>query len=290
MKNSRSVLLSRPLVITGLIASFVLAACTAILSTISVRDIASASVRVNYTQKTLLEINQLLTSLVEAENGQRGYMLTGFDRYLEPYTRANAALDDQVSRLRQRFADAPAQLATLDQIQKLIGIKRKELGDTIALRRSDAMAPALQIMDSDIGVNTMEAVRAGVHEMELRELGTLTHNSASVGRRATVFQVVGLGMLFAACSLGTVGGILLMRRVCELESMITVCSWTKRVKYNGKWVSFEEYLHSRFKLQLTHSISEEAAEKLKLDEVELAEWQRFQSRSPFAKPAPRDPV
>jgi hypothetical protein len=41
------------------------------------------------------------------------------------------------------------------------------------------------------------------------------------------------------------------------------------VKYNGAWISFEEYLHHRFKLRFTHSISEEAAKKLMLEELEL---------------------
>jgi hypothetical protein len=71
-----------------------------------------------------------------------------------------------------------------------------------------------------------------------------------------------LGLLIAACLLGTTGAVLLIRRVKQLKALIIVCAWTKRVKFNGTWVSFEDYLHERFNLQFTHGICEEAAAKL----------------------------
>src|SRR5690349_2439241 len=97
MKSSSPVLLSRPLVVFSLVVGFVLAAGGAMLSTISTREVASASIRASDTQNTLLEINQLLASLVDAETGQRGYILTGLDSYLEPYTKAGARLNEQLA-------------------------------------------------------------------------------------------------------------------------------------------------------------------------------------------------
>ena len=95
MKNSRPVLLSRPVVVASLVIGVVLAVGTALLSSVSTRDIASASNRVAATQKTLLEINQLRASVLDAETGQRGYILTGLESYLAPYHQAAAGLDEQ---------------------------------------------------------------------------------------------------------------------------------------------------------------------------------------------------
>jgi hypothetical protein len=50
--------------------------------------------------------------------------------------------------------------------------------------------------------------------------------------------------------------------------MITVCDWTHRVKFNGSWVSFEDYLRTRFNLQFTHGISEEASKQLQMEAIE----------------------
>ncbi|WP_162525318.1 CHASE3 domain-containing protein [Rariglobus hedericola] len=286
MKNSRPVLLSRPVVIIGLIIGVTLAAGTAILSTVSTREMAAASIRVTHTQATLLEINQLLSSLIDTETGQRGYILTGLESYLEPYTRAADGLDKQLDGLRQRFANSPEQLATLDRISQLVADKKAETSRTIELRRANAIGPALHIVDSGAGLKNMNALRMAVHDLEQRELMDLSLNSASVSRRADFFQIIGLIMLVAACAMGGTGGWLLMRRVHELETMITVCAWTRRVKFNGQWVSFEDYLRARFNLQFTHGISEEASRKLKMEAIELVEAEALKYKgAPVVRPA-----
>lgn len=42
----------------------------------------------------------------------------------------------------------------------------------------------------------------------------------------------------------------------------TVCAWTKRIKDEGKWVSFEQFLSKHYGLQFTHGISDEALRDL----------------------------
>lgn len=268
MKNSRPVLLSRPLVITGLLVSFLLAAGTALLSSISTRNVANAGNRVIETQTTLLEISQLLSSVIDAETGQRGYILTGLDSYLQPYTHAIASLDDQIARLQNRFVNRPEQRDTFQRIAALVTTQEKEMERSIALRRANSIGPSLHLIDST-GLNTMNALREQIRELEKREFHELTLLSSSVAKRARFFQQAGLAMLAVAFVLAGIGFYLFIRRVNELESMITVCAWTRRVKYNGQWVSFEEYLHARFNLEFTHGISEEASKKLKMEAIEL---------------------
>lgn len=271
MKNSRPVLLSRPAVIVSLIVGVVLAAGTALLSTVSTREISAASVQVTRTQENLLEINQLLSSLIDAETGQRGYILTGLESYLDPYTRASARLDEQLAQLHQRFADKPEQAATLDRIDRLVADKKTDLNRTIELRRANAVGPALHVVESGEGLKTMNALRDAVHTLEQHELSELALHSASVSRRAGFFQAISLGMLIVACVLGGAGALLFMRRMHELETMIVVCAWTKRVKFKGEWVSFEEYLRARFNLRFTHGISEDASRKLQMEALEFVE-------------------
>ena len=179
----------------------------------------------------------------------------------------------------------PPQLAALDEISRLISEKTSEMSRTIDLRRDHSVAPALHIMDSGEGLRTMNTIRDSVHELEKHELAELALHSASVSRRAAFFQSVSMIMLVSACAVGGLGAWLLLRRVNELETMITVCAWTRRVKFNGAWVSFEEYLHSRFNLQFTHGISEEASRKLKMEAIELVETNARKNRpAPPVKP------
>jgi len=122
--------------------------------------------------------------------------------------------------------------------------------------------------------------------LEQYELSELSRHSTLVSHRARFFQFISVGMLVVACLLGGAGALLFMRRMHELETMITVCAWTRRVKFKGRWVSFEEYLHTRFNLRFTHGISEEASRKLQMEAVELVESDPFklQARPRFIPP------
>ncbi|MBC8041216.1 MAG: hypothetical protein H7Y06_11785, partial [Opitutaceae bacterium] len=115
----------------------------------------------------------------------------------------------------------------------------------------------------------MEELRRFLDASKARESESLTAHTALISRRSVRLQVISFIMLGVAVIMTAVGFILFIRRVNELETMITVCAWTKRVKYNGAWISFEDYLHNRFKLELTHSISEDAVKKLMLEDLEL---------------------
>src|SRR5690242_15199718 len=62
------------------------------------------SERVTRIHKTLQELESLLSILIDSETGQRGYILTGDERYLEPYNAAMNDLDGTVKNLRDQFA------------------------------------------------------------------------------------------------------------------------------------------------------------------------------------------
>jgi hypothetical protein len=46
-------------------------------------------------------------------------------------------------------------------------------------------------------------------------------------------------------------------QVRRLEEFVTFCAWTSRVRWQGKWVSIEQFLHERFNLNVSHGISDE---------------------------------
>jgi CHASE3 domain sensor protein len=284
MKNSRPVLLSRPVVIASLIIGVALAVGTALLSSVSTRDIASASQRVAVTQKNLLELNQLRSSILDAETGQRGYILTGLDSYLQPYNQAVALLDGKFEGLRARYAD-PAGKAAVSRIGALLADKKAEMQRTIELRRSENVGPALHLIDSGEGLRTMNALREELSLLEQSEFNALARHSTSVSTRAGFFQLLSFAMLVVACVLGATGVMLFLRRMHELETMITVCAWTHRVKYQGEWLSFEEYLRRRFDLRFTHGISEDAAKKLEMEAIELVESDPLKFKARPANPA-----
>lgn len=269
MKNSRPLLLSKPVVAVCLSVAFSLAAGTAFLSVFSIREVSSAGSDVARIQSTLLGVNQLLTALINAETGQRGFLLTDRDEYLIPHEKAVREIPDLLKLVRSGLADSPEQSASFSQVEAQVSRKLAELQHSLDVRHNEGRDAALKLVITDTGLRTMESIRSLVATIEARELDLLAARTEIVRQRTSRFQFISFVMLGVAVLMTVTGFILFIRRVNELETMITVCAWTKRVKYNGRWISFEDYLHNRFHLQFTHSISEDAAKKLMLEEVEL---------------------
>jgi CHASE3 domain sensor protein len=65
-------------------------------------------------------------------------------------------------------------------------------------------------------------------------------------------------ILLAATAIVLVAAGLLILRIRLLQSIITICAWTQRVNYNGAWMRMEDYLWQRFRVKVSHGISEEA--------------------------------
>ncbi|NJS42029.1 hypothetical protein HC766_07215 [Candidatus Gracilibacteria bacterium] len=74
---------------------------------------------VQHTQKVRLETKRLVTALVDAETGVRGYAMTGKPDFLRPYTQATARIPDSLKTLELLVADNYQQTHFLKDIQLL---------------------------------------------------------------------------------------------------------------------------------------------------------------------------
>lgn len=92
--------------------------------------------------------NALISSLKDAETGQRGFLLTGEDRYLEPYRRALTEIFPTLDALNsiELLRGQTEQSERLSRLQPLIKRKLDELAETIELRRLRGPAAALAVV------------------------------------------------------------------------------------------------------------------------------------------------
>jgi len=122
-----------------------------------------------HTHKVLISIDELLSTIQDAETGQRGYLLTGNERYLEPYERAIAGVGAHVDELTALTKDNPAQQANLIPLRRHIAAKQDELKETIDLRRNLGAQAALSVVNSDKGKVAMDALRTQLEVMRQEE-------------------------------------------------------------------------------------------------------------------------
>ena len=128
----------------GLALLFALAVVLAMvfLSVRSWRTSRRHAEQVEVTQSTISGINALLLALTNAETGQRGFLLTGEDRYLDPYRQARLDIPQLLSSLRTTTRARPDQAQRIENLSPLIDEKLRELARTIELRHDRGHWPS----------------------------------------------------------------------------------------------------------------------------------------------------
>jgi len=111
------------------------------------------------TQAKVDEMDQLLLNLLNAESGQRGYLLTGESDYLNPYFLATENFRKNMAALQEWAQEHPQYVKALAEIEKQSELKFKELADTISLYRTKGYAAARKIVQTDLGKETMTKIR-----------------------------------------------------------------------------------------------------------------------------------
>ena len=116
-------------------------------------------------QNTRSAVNTLLQSMLDAETGQRGYLLTGNETYLEPYDKAVATVQTNLDRLRNQFMDSPDDMQEFALLSRQISRKLAEMELSLRLRRQGNEDAWKFILHTDVGKEHMQAIRK--HALEL---------------------------------------------------------------------------------------------------------------------------
>jgi CHASE3 domain sensor protein len=157
----------------GPLLGFVIAvAAVAFISLLTYRSLqtrAIAAQRVTRTLQVLEQLESILSLVKDAETGQRGFLLTGEDPYLEPNINAKAQLPEALRKARQLVGDDQVQQQRLRALELAVNGKLSELDRIIALRRKGDVAGALAAVRTDRGQATMDRIRSMVTTMEATE-------------------------------------------------------------------------------------------------------------------------
>lgn len=121
------------------------------------------------TRELLTDTNDLISSLKDAETGQRGYLLTGSEVYLDPYTKAVAIIPHLVDQLMEMAGTGEPFAGQAKLLRDLTNIKLGELDRTVDLRRNKGLEAALEVVQTNAGKRTMDSIRAVGADMTNRE-------------------------------------------------------------------------------------------------------------------------
>lgn len=180
-------------IVVGLVFAFLIMLFAAFLLLAAASEQEKTAGWVEHSRDVLARIDEVVHSMSDAENGRRGFVISGEDRYLAHFTnavtRAGLALED----LREMTRDNPAHTAACDQMESLIAARLTVSRDSITARRDNGPDPAVQTAFMEAGQAAMEPIRSLADRMRNEETRLLLQRRAE--QRDGVEGAKGLGVL-----------------------------------------------------------------------------------------------
>jgi signal transduction histidine kinase len=191
----RGGLTRRVLVASGLLALVVAAAFAVLLS--SVVDLHALEQRARRSERVLVVANRTERLIVDAETGQRGFVITGREEFLQPWHAARAAFPEQLASLERLLAENPEQAARGRRIAQAGTSYLQDYSiPLVATARRDLAAARSTAVTAE-GKRRVDAIRAefaGFETTEQALAAARRERSDAAARRAVLAAGGGLAV------------------------------------------------------------------------------------------------
>lgn len=124
-----------------------------------------AVTRIEESQATRGAVNRLLQHMLDAETGQRGYLLTGDPKYLEPYDVATAEINQTLDTLRRHYTAYPEELAEFTLLSRSVSRKLAEMDLSVRMRKQGNEEAWKFVLTTDVGMDQMNAIRGQISKL-----------------------------------------------------------------------------------------------------------------------------
>jgi signal transduction histidine kinase len=189
--------------LAGAALALVVLVLNAVLSWYTTRRLVENDRAVSHTHAVLAKIEEVLSTLKDAETGQRGYVITGEPDYLKPYQDAVGRIRQEVGELRELTANNPDQVGHLDALEERITEKLAELQHTIGVRKEKGFDAARAVVTTDRGQRLMDDVRRLTAAMEDAQNDLLKDRQAEAA--GSLWTARATNLIGLAAGLGAVG-------------------------------------------------------------------------------------
>ena len=177
-----------------IIGGFIL--CTAILllvAVISLRNsekFISSNEWVNHTHEVLRELDRVLVAALNAETGERGFIITGEQNYLEPFNNAETELADHLAKARELTKDNRLRQDNIGRIGKLADTLLRHLEKCIAVRKTNDLEGTRALVATGEGKRLLDAIRRETENAERAEQALLAERKQASEDDASSFNLI----------------------------------------------------------------------------------------------------
>ena len=178
-----SVKSDRPLIALAL--GFAFLALTVMAAVVMVQQQQRTYGWVTHALRVENQLTVVISRLQDAESGQRGYLLTGRNDFLEPYDTAASRVEADIAALDALVADNPEQQAAARRLRTLAAARVAVLRETMhAYNRDPNDAAAMEQLGR--GRALMSQIRALEREMKGEEEGLLAKRNEKARQQAVL--------------------------------------------------------------------------------------------------------
>lgn len=155
---------------------------------------------VSHTNVVLYHLEMLMSALKDAETGQRGFIITGREDFLQPYHAAQESVPHEFETLRSLTRDNPIQQRRLEKLRPIVFGRFGVLEANLNLARAGKLSSAQQAIRQGNGKRMMDQIRQRIRTMETDERTLLSERSAAAATTSFLAGIIAVGgavVLFA---------------------------------------------------------------------------------------------
>jgi signal transduction histidine kinase len=178
------------------------------------RQSSKALAEISQAQQARFAVDALLQDVLDAETGQRGYLLTGEASYREPYDSAIKDIGLHLARLRLLYANRPAEQVHLAQLADHLSRKLAEMDMSLRLTRDGNTDASRFVLTTDVGREEMNRIREQAAALSALSDVSLKAGQQQIARTLTLARG-GIGLIALA---GLLAFFLYLRQTHALQS------------------------------------------------------------------------
>ncbi|MGN0002267.1 MAG: response regulator [Sphingobacterium composti] len=186
--------------------SFIILLITSIASFLSVRNQIQQRAKVLHTQNTLLRTDRALVDLLNAETGQRGFLLTNNEEFLKPFYRGLQSLPESLAEIEKQLDSSPEQIIKLDSIKNLVNLRLTILEELVNKKKNGEQIDTSLLTRGRI---YMDSCRNLIEDLIATENQTLTVHSHAMNKTSNYTSI----FILLACIISLIITFIFYRQI-----------------------------------------------------------------------------
>lgn len=190
---NKSLLLGFLLVIAAILAN-------SVLTYINLQRMHQNAEAVEHQHQVLEELRLLLTILIDAETGQRGYLITEDEKFLAPYESAVLALEDKLKSVKKLMSGDANRRSSFQELYDVIAERMKLIRESLDLQKAEGREAVRNRILQGEGKRVMDQVRATITQIEVKERANLLQRDRE--SQTSYWLALATGLVTAILGLG----------------------------------------------------------------------------------------